>query len=159
MAKVGPKIKWTEKRVKALSARIMQYARQAFDRQGEMKGLNFVGPTMPSLAECFKKNRISSSTVYELQKIYPELTNAIKKVKDAQEYLLTNYTLKGGYASTFAIFAAKNMIGWRDEQKGPVIDQSKHTHFTAVLDGQPSTNGDGKTHSEAESRIQTADQS
>lgn len=161
--KRGPKVYWTEKRVKALAKYIQAYALEAFDRQGEMKGLNFVGPILPSLAECFKKNRISSSTAYRLEKEYPELASAIKKVKDAQEFLLVNYALRQGYASTFAIFAAKNLLGWKDERAAVNlnVDNSKHNHYTrhttVLTDGADGTDGtagkNGRAHAEAEPRV------
>lgn len=40
---------------------------------------------------------------------------AYKKAKDLQQANLVEGTLAGAYNSTFAIFTAKNVLGWRDK--------------------------------------------
>lgn len=47
----------------------------------------------------------------------PEFFDAYKKAKDHQERILIQNGLKGGYHPAFAIFTAKNVIGWRDKQE------------------------------------------
>jgi hypothetical protein len=47
--------------------------------------------------------------------LYPAFSYAYKKAKDLQEANLVEGTLAGGYNSTFAIFTAKNVLGWRDK--------------------------------------------
>lgn len=48
---------------------------------------------------------------------YPEFSNAYKLVKEYQEAVLTENGLKGTYQGSFAIFTAKNVLGWRDKQE------------------------------------------
>ena len=48
--------------------------------------------------------------------VYPEFSAAYKRVQDAQERILITNGLKGGYQANFAIFTAKNVLGWRDKQ-------------------------------------------
>tara|TARA_B100000315_G_scaffold260662_1_gene323805 strand:- start:2297 stop:2674 length:378 start_codon:yes stop_codon:yes gene_type:complete len=48
--------------------------------------------------------------------VYPEFSAAYKRVTDAQERILITNGLKGGYQANFAIFTAKNVLGWRDRQ-------------------------------------------
>ncbi len=48
--------------------------------------------------------------------MYPEFSAAYKRVTDAQERILITNGLKGGYQANFAIFTAKNVLGWRDRQ-------------------------------------------
>ena len=46
---------------------------------------------------------------------HPEFSAAYKKAKHLQEANLIEGTLKNAYNSTFAIFTAKNVLGWRDK--------------------------------------------
>jgi hypothetical protein len=45
----------------------------------------------------------------------PEFSYAYKKCKDLQEANLIEGTIGGAYNSTFAIFTAKNVLGWKDK--------------------------------------------
>jgi hypothetical protein len=45
----------------------------------------------------------------------PSFSDAYKKAKDMQEQNLVKGALTGVYNSTFAIFTAKNVLGWRDK--------------------------------------------
>ena len=45
----------------------------------------------------------------------PAFSYAYKKAKDLQQANLVEGTLAGAYNSTFAIFTAKNVLGWRDK--------------------------------------------
>lgn len=45
----------------------------------------------------------------------PAFSDAYKKAKDMQEQNLVKGALTGVYNSTFAIFTAKNVLGWRDK--------------------------------------------
>jgi len=46
---------------------------------------------------------------------YPEIAQAYNKAKDLQEYILITNSLLGLYNSRTAIFAMKNLLGWRDK--------------------------------------------
>lgn len=46
---------------------------------------------------------------------HPDFSSAYKKAKDLQEANLIEGTIAGAYNSTFAIFTAKNVLGWRDK--------------------------------------------
>lgn len=48
--------------------------------------------------------------------VHPEFSAAYKKAKDLQEALLVEGGLAGAYETPFAIFTAKNVIGWKDKQ-------------------------------------------
>lgn len=47
----------------------------------------------------------------------PEFFDAYKQARDHQERILVQNGLKGGYHASFAIFTAKNVLGWRDSQQ------------------------------------------
>lgn len=68
---------------------------------------------------------VSKSRLYDLaskredkteELVNPELSDALKRAKDYQEHILVVNTMHGLYEKTFAIFAAKNLIDWRDTQ-------------------------------------------
>lgn len=46
---------------------------------------------------------------------HPDFSYAYKKAKEFQEANLVEGTMAGAYNSTFAIFTAKNVLGWRDK--------------------------------------------
>ena len=48
---------------------------------------------------------------------YPDFFNAYKRAKDHQERILVQNGLLGLYQGNFAIFTAKNVLGWRDKQE------------------------------------------
>ena len=47
--------------------------------------------------------------------MHKEFSDAYKKAKDLQEANLVEGTIASAYNSTFAIFTAKNVLGWRDK--------------------------------------------
>jgi hypothetical protein len=47
---------------------------------------------------------------------YPEFSHAYKSIIDYQKHILITNGLKGGYQANFAIFTAKNVLGWRDNK-------------------------------------------
>lgn len=53
----------------------------------------------------------------EWTKQFPDFQEAYKKAHDLQEKFLAFHGLKGGYEQPFAIFAAKNLLNWRDRQE------------------------------------------
>jgi hypothetical protein len=59
---------------------------------------------------------ISRVTLYTWMDLYPEFLNAIKKGEERlmQEFLVENGLL-GNYNPAFAIFTAKNKLGWTDK--------------------------------------------
>ena len=46
---------------------------------------------------------------------HPRFSDAYKRAKAFQEANLVEGTIAGAYNSTFAIFTAKNVLGWRDK--------------------------------------------
>jgi len=46
---------------------------------------------------------------------HPKFSDAYKRAKALQEANLVEGTMAGAYNSTFAIFTAKNVLGWRDK--------------------------------------------
>ncbi len=76
----------------------------------------------PTLAGFAAKIKISRITLYKWANaidhagslVNPEFSEAVKICKDLQENLLVTNTLLGEYQPSFAIFTAKNLLGWKD---------------------------------------------
>lgn len=58
--------------------------------------------------------------------LYPDFSDAYKRAKDFQEAYIAINGLKGHVNPTFAIFIAKNVLGWTDKL------ESKNTNDTTV---------------------------
>lgn len=71
---------------------------------------------MPTLAGFAVKLGFDRSTIWRWSKEYPEFCNAYKRAIDFQENFLVINGLKGLITPAFAIFAAKNILKWRDRQ-------------------------------------------
>ena len=76
---------------------------------------NVVAGHFPTLARFASKIGVHRETLLEWAKRYPEFADAYKKAKDLQESNLIEGTLAGAYQPSFAIFTAKNVLGWRDK--------------------------------------------
>ena len=63
----------------------------------------------------------ANKTDEEGELVHPEFSDAYKRAKDYQEHILITNGLKGGYQSNFAIFTAKNVLGWRDKSDLDII--------------------------------------
>jgi len=48
---------------------------------------------------------------------HPRFSYAYKKAKDFQESILIEGSMAGAFNPSFAIFTAKNVLGWRDRQE------------------------------------------
>jgi hypothetical protein len=68
-----------------------------------------IGVTRETLHDWATKKELDGSLRY------PRFSYAYKKAKDLQEANLVEGTISGAYNSTFAIFTAKNVLGWRDK--------------------------------------------
>ena len=44
----------------------------------------------------------------------PEFAQAAQKARDLQGNILIQNSLRGNYSSSFAVFTAKNLLGWHD---------------------------------------------
>src|SRR3990167_7809325 len=133
MAKCGPKVKWTEARIKKLCSKIKEYCREAMLRGPEIiqhkGGVEIIGPRLPSIEECLMKSRFNSKYIYKLANEWEKLGDALEKVREIQKHFLITMTLQGAYkAQGFAIVAMRNNHGWLSSD--PLIDQSQHMHYT-----------------------------
>jgi len=85
-------------------------------RDGTTKStVRFVGADMIFVHKIAREVlKCGKTQLYELAENCQELANSLKRVKEVQTELLVTNALLGSYNATFAIFSAKNMLGWRD---------------------------------------------
>ena len=48
------------------------------------------------------------------EKKHPAFRLAVQKARDLQGNILIQNSLRGNYSSSFAVFTAKNLLGWKD---------------------------------------------
>lgn len=60
---------------------------------------------------------VCKDTLYEWGAVHKEFSIALKYARDRTEEIMAENGLLSLYNSTFTIFAAKNLIGWRDKQE------------------------------------------
>jgi hypothetical protein len=73
------------------------------------------GAKLPTLAGFAASIGVSTSTIATWRKKYPEFGAACEVALAHQEDMLINNSIRGKYAAAPSIFAAKNLIGWKDK--------------------------------------------
>lgn len=76
-----------------------------------------VANPLPTLAGYAAKTGVHRDTLHEWSKKYPDFSDAIRRCKEMQYNMLVANGLKGLYAQPFAVFTAKNILGWTDRQE------------------------------------------
>jgi hypothetical protein len=87
------------------------------DKKGNTyEAYEFVANDLPLFGKFASDIGVTHDTLLEWVKVHPEFSLAYKKAKTLQEHMLAINGLKGLYSTPFAIFTAKNILGWRDQQ-------------------------------------------
>lgn len=73
-------------------------------------------PTLAGFAHSIGVHRETLLEWAKPESNHPEFSDAYRAAKDYQEHFLIVNGLKGLVSSNFAIFTAKNVLGWRDKQ-------------------------------------------
>lgn len=92
------------------------------DKEGNTKTV-FVPNKFPTLARFACNIGVCKDTIYEWsvakndkgELLHPEFSVAYKRSKAYQEAILAEGGMMGAFQTNFAIFTAKNVIGWRDK--------------------------------------------
>lgn len=85
--------------------------------------VSVVQNTFPTLTRFASKLGVSRQTLHDWATkkdesgapVYPEFADAYARARDLQEALITEGGMAGSYEPRFATFAAKNLIGWKDQ--------------------------------------------
>lgn len=82
---------------------------------------------LPTFAAFARGLGVTQEVLHEWEKQYPDFAQAAQKARDLQGNILIQNSLRGNYSASFAVFTAKNLLGWHDgkeptkKQEEPVI--------------------------------------
>ena len=85
---------------------------------------------LPLLSSFAAHIGVHRDTIHQWTKDHTEFSDAIARAKDAQQHVLITNGLLGLYNSSFAVFAATNILGWRNHVKAKT---TQHTLSLADL--------------------------
>lgn len=69
---------------------------------------------LPTFAAFARSLGVTQSTLLVWEEKHAEFAEAAKKARDLQGDILIQNSLRGNYSSSFAVFTAKNILGWSD---------------------------------------------
>lgn len=78
---------------------------------------------LPTFAAFARTLGVTQMDLRVWEETYPAFAEAAKKARDLQGDILIQNSLRGNYSSSFAVFTAKNLLGWSDgkeENKKPL---------------------------------------
>jgi len=97
--------------------------RPLLDKEGNEKGSEIVPNKFPTLARFATMVGVTRETLHDWATArnedeslkYPDFSYAYKKAKEYQEAILVEGAMANAFHANFAIFTAKNVLGWRDK--------------------------------------------
>ncbi len=69
---------------------------------------------LPTFAAFAKKIGVTCKELQRWEEQHPAFKYACEQARDRQANILIQNSLRGNYAATFAVFTAKNLLGWKD---------------------------------------------
>jgi len=79
---------------------------------------------LPTFAAFARKLGITQAQLMRWEEEYADFAQAAKKARDLQGDILIQNSLRGNYSSSFAVFTAKNILGWTDGKEMPAVPQT-----------------------------------
>jgi len=80
---------------------------------------------LPTFAAFAKQLGTTCDVLLAWEKTHPAFLEAAQKARDLQGNILIQNSLRGNYSASFAVFTAKNLLGWKDGKDegalGPII--------------------------------------
>ena len=81
---------------------------------------------LPTFAAFAKKIGVTCAQLRVWEARFPAFKHACEQARDRQGNILIQNSLRGNYSASFAVFTAKNLLGWNDEKEtrntaGPVV--------------------------------------
>ncbi len=73
---------------------------------------------LPTFAGFAKKIGVTCAKLKAWEEKYPAFKYACEQARDRQGNILLQNSLRGNYSSSFAVFTAKNILGWKDGKNG-----------------------------------------
>lgn len=74
---------------------------------------------LPTFAAFAKKIGVTCRELQQWEQKYPAFRYACEQARDRQGNILIQNSLRGNYAASFAVFTAKNLLGWNDGKTEP----------------------------------------
>ncbi|MBO5011800.1 MAG: hypothetical protein J6C49_05040 [Elusimicrobiaceae bacterium] len=74
---------------------------------------------LPTFASFAKSLGTTCAVLDGWEKKHPAFREAAQKARDLQSNILIQNSLRGNYSASFAVFTAKNLLGWRDGKEDP----------------------------------------
>ena len=69
---------------------------------------------LPTFAAFARSLGVTQAQLIQWEQTYPDFAQAAKKARDLQGDILIQNSLRGNYSASFAVFTAKNILGWTD---------------------------------------------
>lgn len=74
---------------------------------------------LPTFAAFARSLGVTQSTLMAWEEKHADFAEAAKKARDLQGDILIQNSLRGNYSASFAVFTAKNILGWSDGKDEP----------------------------------------
>lgn len=87
----------------------------------------------PIIAGYAAKIGVNRDTLFEWAKVHPKFSDSLKAVKAKQEQILVKGAMTNNYNPTFAIFFAKNNLGYKDKPEDIPPDQLEKENFITEI--------------------------
>ena len=71
---------------------------------------------LPTFASFAKKLGTTCEVLKQWETKHPAFHEAAQKARDLQSNILIQNSLRGNYSASFAVFTAKNLLGWKDHK-------------------------------------------
>lgn len=74
---------------------------------------------LPTFAAFAKKIGATCAELHAWEEKYPAFQYACEQARDRQANILIQNSLRGNYSASFAVFTAKNLLGWKEGKDTP----------------------------------------
>ncbi len=79
---------------------------------------------LPTFAAFARQLGVTQKQLMQWEEEHADFAEAAKKARDLQGDILIQNSLRGNYSASFAVFTAKNILGWTDGKEMPVLPQT-----------------------------------
>ena len=79
---------------------------------------------LPTFAAFARSLGVTQAQLMRWEQTQPDFAEAAKKARDLQGDILIQNSLRGNYSSSFAVFTAKNILGWTDGKESAAVPQT-----------------------------------
>lgn len=79
---------------------------------------------LPTFAAFARSLGVTQGQLLAWEQTHSDFAQAAKKARDLQGDILIQNSLRGNYSASFAVFTAKNILGWTDGKEAPQTPQT-----------------------------------